>query len=68
MSFSFDISGLNLDTRNLGFDWTMYCGNDVIQGLNTPINVPEPSSTGIYLLGLGLIGLGVTRRRKTGQG
>lgn len=69
LRFSFDVSGLNLDTKNLGFGWTMYCGNDVIQGLNTPINVPEPSSTGIYLLGLGLIGLGVaTRRRKTGQG
>ncbi len=63
LSFSFDTAGLDLDPRNFGFDWTMYCGNDAIQGLGHA-TVPEPTPAGIFLLGLGLIGLGVMRRRE----
>ncbi|HXE78624.1 MAG TPA: VPLPA-CTERM sorting domain-containing protein [Rhodanobacter sp.] len=66
LSFSFDTTGLDLDPRNFGFDWTMYCGNDVIQGLD-PLTVPEPTPAGIFLLGLGLIGLGVVQRRRKGD-
>ncbi|MEO8746888.1 MAG: PEP-CTERM sorting domain-containing protein [Rhodanobacter sp.] len=64
LSFSFDTAGLDLDSNNFGFDWTMYCGNDVIQGLD-PTTVPEPQPAGIFLLGIGLIGLSVLRQRKT---
>lgn len=66
LSFTFDTAGLDLDPHSFGFDWTMYCGNDVIQGLD-PLAVPEPTPAGIFLLGLGLIGLGVVRRRHSAQ-
>ncbi|WP_329740865.1 PEP-CTERM sorting domain-containing protein [Dyella sp. A6] len=64
LSFSFDTLGLNLDTNDLGFHWTMYCGNDVIEGQDAPTQVPEPSSVYIFLLGLALVGVGVMRRRR----
>ena len=63
LSFSFDIAGLDLNPSSFGFHWTMYCGNDVIEGLD-PISVPEPKSVSIFLLGIGLIGVAAVRRRK----
>ena len=48
---------------NLGFHWTMTCGNDVIEGGvdSGPGNeVPEPGI--VLLFGLGLLGLGLRRR------
>jgi len=63
LSFSFDTSGLDLDPDNFGFHWTMYCGNDVIEGLG-PVTVPEPATADVFLLGLGLIALVVMRQRK----
>ena len=60
LSFTFDIAGLNLDPSNLGFHWDMSCGNDTIEG---KVSVPEPGT--VALLGLGLIGLGFVRRRRT---
>lgn len=65
LSFSFDIAGLGLDPNSLGFHWTMYCGNDVIEGLDQATSVPEPKSAGLFLFGIALIGVGVLRRRKT---
>ena len=67
LSFSFDTAGLNLDPRNFGFHWTMYCGNDVIEGLGQATAVPEPGPVGLFLLGLGVIGLGAVRQRKAAR-
>lgn len=67
VSFSFDTTGLNLDPDSLGFHWTMYCGNDVIEGLAQATSVPEPAPVGLFLFGMGLIGLGVVRQRKTAR-
>jgi hypothetical protein len=66
LSFSFDVADLDLDPNSFGFHWTMYCGNDVIEGLD-PVTVPEPESADVFLLGLGLIALVVMRQRKTAE-
>jgi hypothetical protein len=66
LSFSFDTTGLGLDPENFGFHWTMYCGNDVIEGLD-PVTVPEPQPAGMFLFGMGLIGLVVARQRKAAR-
>ncbi len=68
LSFSFDTAGLDLDPDNFGLHWTMYCGNDVIEGLNHATVVPEPAPVGLFLLGIGLVGLAAMRRRKTAAG
>jgi hypothetical protein len=44
----------------------MYCGNDVIEGLD-PVTVPEPQPAGMFLFGMGLIGLVVARQRKAAR-
>ncbi|CAM5473964.1 PEP-CTERM sorting domain-containing protein [Rhodanobacter lindaniclasticus] len=66
LSFTFDTAGLDLNPASFGFHWTMYCGNDVIEGLD-PVTVPEPKSISIFMLGIGLIGLGVMRRRRAAR-
>jgi hypothetical protein len=51
--------GDNWETKELGFHWTMTCGNDVIEGKVSP--VPEPTT--MLFLGLGLVALaGVGRK------
>lgn len=64
ISFSFDASGTNLfDTGSLALHWGMLCGNDVIEGVVAAptVNVSEPSIAALF--GLGLLGLGLARRR-----
>lgn len=68
LSFSFDVAGLDLDPGHFGFHWTMYCGNDVIEGLARAKSVPEPQPFALFLLGLGLIGLARRGRRQSTDG
>ncbi|WP_028585980.1 PEP-CTERM sorting domain-containing protein [Desulfogranum mediterraneum] len=51
------------EVTSLGIHWTMFCGNDVIEGRVSPI--PEPATS--LLFGLGLAGLSGLLRRKTKQ-
>jgi hypothetical protein len=44
---------------DIGLKWGMTCANDTIEG---QVSVPEPSA--LMLLGLGLLGLGVTARKR----
>jgi len=55
------------DTVRFGLDLlNVSAGRDqffLLEGFGNPVNVPEPTS--MALMGLGLVGLGITRRRRT---
>lgn len=69
ITFTFDDQGKL--GNNFALSWAMTCANDIIQGtvnlgpplLGNPPSVPEPST--LLLAGVGLAGLGFTRRRRS---
>lgn len=56
-AFNMNLAGIS----ELGFHWTMTCGNDVIEG-KAPVPNPEPST--VLLLGSSVVGFAILRLRK----
>lgn len=61
LSYSIFYNDWGFSSDEIGFHWTMSCGNDVLEGA-VPVPTPEPAT--ILLFGFGLIGLTAFIRRK----
>lgn len=61
VNFEIDLSGTALaGSKTIALHWGMTCGNDTIEG---EYSVPEPAILG--LLAMGLIGIGVSKRKNS---
>ena len=61
INFLIDLTGTSLaGSDTIALHWGMTCGNDTIEG---EYSVPEPAMLG--LLALGLIGIGVSQRKRS---
>ena len=62
VNFEIDLTGTALATSDkIALHWGMTCGNDTIEG--EFVRTPEPTILG--LLGLGILGMSLSRRKKT---
>jgi hypothetical protein len=61
LEYNILLSSLDLTTGDIGLRWAMTCSNDAIEG-SVHHSVPEPAT--ILMFGLGILGLGVTARKK----
>lgn len=66
VNFNFDVAGTALESANqIAFRWAMSCANDIIEGMvshranKPPVNVPEPKTWVLLLLGI----LAITYKR-----
>ena len=70
ISFAIDLTGTTLldeltsGDGSIAIHWTMFCGNDVIEGEVSPTYVPAPGSLLLLGLGLAALGAGQLRRRR----
>ena len=65
LTYAFSLSDLGISVAegyDLGFRWTMTCANDIIEGGVSKVPVPEPAT--MILMGMGLLGISATLRKK----
>lgn len=66
VNFEIDLTDTDLLNGSvIAFHWGMTCGNDTIEGqINTPTTRKTPEPAVLWLLALGLVGIGLSKRNK----